>query len=323
MKKQSGAGAIPFLIIALVPALWAYGTAGWVGVLGLIAGVVGAFMLWVWVVHISQRAAAPQQALPVRPWAPAPYSAEDHEFALRQTAARQRTDESVQQTVSPEQAWQTTQNTGWPEIDRLMAIGEWDSARAALQRVAYTVVNEGADTKAKFTHLMSKFALQDPLFESVMRAVTPVINQSPGVRQASLYKGMAEDKKELIRYVLYFAAELGQIVRVKKGNSYALFPTGSSSQTPKTQLLGITTTDRQALMRERRDQMLLNVNQRPVWQLRAVLDGRDPPECPGISYPVFKWNDPFWVRNGPWVCRRKNCRCSVRPYRADEDPARP
>ena len=324
MKKQSSAGAIPFLILALVPGLWAYGTGGWFGVLGLIAGVVGAFMLWVWVVHISQQAATPpQQALPVKPWAPAPYSAEDHEFALRQTAARRRTDESVQQTVSPQQAWQTTQITGWPEIDRLMAIGEWDSARAALQRVAYTVVNEGADTKAKFTHLMSEFALQDPLFESVMRAVTPVINQSPGVRQASLYKGMAEDKKELIRYVLYFAAELGQIVRVKKGNSYALFPTGSSSQTPKTQLLGITTTDRQALMRERRDQMLLNVNQRPVWQLRAVLDGRDPPECPGISYPVFKWNDPFWVRNGPWVCRRKNCRCSVRPYRADEDPARP
>lgn len=323
MKKQSGAGAIAFLTLAFLSAFWAYGAGSWLGVLGLIAGVVGAFILWVWVVHISQQSVAPQPILPVKPWAPAPYSAEDHEFAVRQTDARRRTDELVQQTNSPRQAWQTTQNTAWPEIDRLMAIGDWDSARAALQRVAYTMVNEDAGTKAKFTHLMSEFVLQDPLFESVMRALTPVINQSPGVRQAALYKGTTEDKKELIRYVLYFAAELGQVVRVKKGNSYALFPICSSSQTPETQLLEIAVTDRQAMMRERRDQMLLNVNQRPVWQLRAVLDGRDPRECAGINYPVFKWDDPFWVRNGPWVCRRENCRCSVRAYRVDEDPAKP
>ena len=101
MKKQSGAGAIAFLTLAFLSAFWAYGAGSWLGVLGLIAGVVGAFILWVWVVHISQQSVAPQPILPVKPWAPAPYSAEDHEFAVRQTDARRRTDELVQQTNSP------------------------------------------------------------------------------------------------------------------------------------------------------------------------------------------------------------------------------
>ena len=78
--------------------------------------------------------------------------------------------------------------------------------------------------------------------------------------------------------------------------------------------------DRRALMRERQQQMLLNTDYRPLWQLRAVCDGRDPKGCPGLTCPVYRWDDPFWKKNGPWVCRKKDCRCSVRPYRLDEIP---
>lgn len=78
--------------------------------------------------------------------------------------------------------------------------------------------------------------------------------------------------------------------------------------------------DRRALMKERRAQMLLNTFYRPLWQLRACCDGRDPPSCPGLAYPVYRWDDPFWQKNGPWVCRRQGCRCAVRAYRLDETP---
>lgn len=80
---------------------------------------------------------------------------------------------------------------------------------------------------------------------------------------------------------------------------------------------------RRELMIERKEQMLQSVDTRPVWQLRAVRDGRDPLSCPGLTYPVYKWSDPFWDSNGPWVCQQKNCRCSVRNYRADEKPMKP
>ncbi len=82
------------------------------------------------------------------------------------------------------------------------------------------------ETKAKFTAAMCQFAVRDPLFQSVMLAAQPVITESPGITQAKLYAGMSDEKKELIRYVFYFAAESGKIVRQKKGNSYALYPKG-------------------------------------------------------------------------------------------------
>lgn len=80
---------------------------------------------------------------------------------------------------------------------------------------------------------------------------------------------------------------------------------------------------RRLSMRERRDQMLLNTDSRPLWQLRAVGDGDDPKGCAGLAFPVYRWDDPFWEKNSPWVCRKKNCRCSVRAYRLDETPMLP
>jgi hypothetical protein len=77
---------------------------------------------------------------------------------------------------------------------------------------------------------------------------------------------------------------------------------------------------RRAVMLERRDQMLLNIERRPLWQLRAVRDGRDPVDCPGLTCPVLKWDDPFWDAQGPWVCKRADCRCSVRAYGPNEAP---
>jgi hypothetical protein len=213
------------------------------------------------------------------------------------------------------QGWQTTWNKGVKDIDRLIEAGNWDSARAALQRVAYGMLNAPQADKERFTAAMCQFAKRDPLYSDVMAIVTPLVEQTPGITQTKIYPHLPAIDPETIRYVLYYAAELGDIVRQKKGNSYALH-LSSHINISNSGLVGT----RHAIMLERRDQMLRNVARRPLWQLRAVRDGRDPEGCPGLTYPVLPWDDSFWDTQGPWICRRPDCRCSVRAYGLEEIP---
>jgi hypothetical protein len=71
-----------------------------------------------------------------------------------------------------------------------------------------------------------EFASEDPLYKQVMAKILPMVEASPGMLQSTIYKGQSEEIKEQMRYVLYFANELGHIHRVKKGNSYKLMPAG-------------------------------------------------------------------------------------------------
>jgi hypothetical protein len=125
---------------------------------------------------------------------------------------------------APAQAWQTTFNKGAVEIDRLVAKGDWDSARAALQRIAYGMVDAEPEAKRQFTQAMCQFAARDPLYHAVMGMVTPLVEQTPGLLQTKLYPHLPNLDLETIRYVIYYAAEMGDLVRRKKGNSYAVFP---------------------------------------------------------------------------------------------------
>lgn len=126
----------------------------------------------------------------------------------------------------PPQAWQETVLRGAEELDRLVSIGDWDSAREALQRISYGMVDASRDEKAAFTEAMCKFAARDPLLHRVMAVVLPLIEKAPGLVQSKLYPHVPDVSPELVRYVLYYAAELGQIERIKKGNSYALYAPG-------------------------------------------------------------------------------------------------
>lgn len=116
----------------------------------------------------------------------------------------------------------------WPEhceeIERAWKGGDYDWARQQLQRIAYTMIGSAvtAEERANFTRLMAEFANEDPLYEHVMERVLPLVRDNPGILQSQIYKGQPDDIKEQMRYVLYFAAELGHIRRVKKGNSYQL-----------------------------------------------------------------------------------------------------
>jgi hypothetical protein len=53
---------------------------------------------------------------------------------------------------------------------------------------------------------------------------------SPGIKQSDLTKKLKgnDEALEALRYVLYFASELGQIVRIKKGNTYLLYLPGAA-----------------------------------------------------------------------------------------------
>jgi hypothetical protein len=132
----------------------------------------------------------------------------------------------LQPTIAsaPAQAWQTTVNNGAADIDRLIAQGDWDSARAALQHIAYGMVDAEPEAKRQFSQAMCRFAARDPLYHAVMKVAAPLVEQSPGMLQTKLYPHLPNLEPETIRYVIYYAAEMGDLVRRKKGNSYAVFP---------------------------------------------------------------------------------------------------
>ena len=116
---------------------------------------------------------------------------------------------------------------GYPIGDIVGAINSknWDLARAALQKIAYQLVGDHVSQaeKDEFKALMTKFADRDPLYRQIMHQVRPVIQSQPGIMQSKIYIHAPQYDQETIRYVLYFAHELEDIKRIKKGNSYQLF----------------------------------------------------------------------------------------------------
>ena len=86
------------------------------------------------------------------------------------------------------------------------------------------MVNESVTDaqRADFTRLMTAFAKEDPLYREVIDAVRFVVERHPGIVQSKMYQLFPHLDPETIRYVLYFAHELGDITRSKKGRSYEL-----------------------------------------------------------------------------------------------------
>lgn len=106
--------------------------------------------------------------------------------------------------------------------------GNYDVARAILQKFAYGMVGPGVseDDKARFRTLMTGFALDDPLYREVMGKLKPIVLAHPGILQSSIYPYLPEYDQETVRYVAYFGHEIGDIHRRKKGRSYELLPPG-------------------------------------------------------------------------------------------------
>jgi hypothetical protein len=114
------------------------------------------------------------------------------------------------------------------EIANQWEAGNYDVARALLQKAAYGMVGAGVNEEdnARFKTLMTTFALDDPLYREVMAKLKPIVLAQPGILQSSVYARLPEYDQETVRYVAYFGHEIGDIHRRKKGRSYELLPPG-------------------------------------------------------------------------------------------------
>lgn len=215
VRQGIGVAILAAFVGLLSPLIWVDDWAKWLGIVAIAVVTVGIFIL------LEKRMPNLPQARQVLPPAPqAAATATTPTWAIHTTPYKQT--EPVQPLVT--QSWQATIGKGAAEIDRLVAAGDWDSARTALQHIAYGMVDAEPQAKQQFTQAMCQFAARDPLYHAVLQVVTPLIDATPGMLQSKFYPHLPDVAPETIRYVLYYAAELGAAVRRKKGSSYAMFP---------------------------------------------------------------------------------------------------
>lgn len=110
------------------------------------------------------------------------------------------------------------------EIKDAWSRQDYDFARNWLQKLAYSITSEKAPKHVHddFKALMVSFTKEDPIYIEVMQLAKPEIANNPGIIQSVLSKQYPEIDSEQFRYVMYFAAESGEIIREKAGRSYAL-----------------------------------------------------------------------------------------------------
>jgi len=102
---------------------------------------------------------------------------------------------------------------------------EFDAMRFALQKVAYEMVGDRytQQEKDKFKKIMTYFAYKDPLYNDCIKKIIGIVAKNEGMLQTQIYQYFKEYDSEIMRYVLYFGGELGDIRRVKSGRSYKLY----------------------------------------------------------------------------------------------------
>jgi hypothetical protein len=107
--------------------------------------------------------------------------------------------------------------------------GDFDLARSSFSKYVESVKQQNTNMGGALEEMLreakalySQFVAQDPLYESVSTKVLSVITENPGILQTDLYKLMAEFPREVLSYVLYFAADHSRLVRTRKGRTYSL-----------------------------------------------------------------------------------------------------
>jgi hypothetical protein len=218
-------------------------------------------------------------------------------------------------------------------LQLLIDAGEWDAARSALQKEAYTMPDASVAERLAFADYVKDFAALDPLFKSVLSIVLPAVQAQPGIKQTAVYALVPDLDKETTRYVLYYAHVLALIERKKKGSTYQLFPfvEGVSERWEEALSKKLAAADksepthkqmRAEMWARRLPQLQQSTERRPYWQFTAVGDSRDPPACKALNGRVERYDSAFWQNKAPWKCRRLECRCTVRAYTQDELTAR-
>jgi hypothetical protein len=171
-----------------------------------------------------------EQPLPKpKPYTP-PHNWKPPALIAQEKAAREQATVEVLEAAPAPKHFAQALSLGHEGIERCIRAGDWDTARLALQKVAYTMPNASPSEKAAFTEYMKQFAARDPLYKKVIEKALLLVTDEPGIKQTALYPRFPNVQPETIRYVLYFAEQLGHIKRIKKGNTYLLRMPGEGGQ---------------------------------------------------------------------------------------------
>lgn len=111
------------------------------------------------------------------------------------------------------------------QAERAVQQEDPDQIRIWLQKMSYLMVKPNVTDKERetFKQFVACFAKIDPLYGMVMGRLRPMIAATPGLIQSDIYKGQDDEVKEQMRYVLYYAEIMGEVIRNKKGRSYQLY----------------------------------------------------------------------------------------------------
>lgn len=148
-------------------------------------------------------------------------------------------------------------DVNWPAtflvIEQATHARDYEFARLWLQKFSYTTVDKDVtqETRDQFKRLMTAFAKEDPLYQKLKAAIVPKVSANPGMLQTALYPQLPGYNQEQIRYALYFAHELGDVRRVKKGRTYQLFGPTQYVVMEQSQSGGITIEKAKNPLRER------------------------------------------------------------------------
>lgn len=100
----------------------------------------------------------------------------------------------------------------------------WSSARSAYSTVGY-INHRIKDPVLKQAVIdeQKNFAARDPLYSEIMFSIHRLLKESKRIKQAKVYKELSDISKDDLKYVLYFAEQLGDIHRTKLGSSYEIY----------------------------------------------------------------------------------------------------
>lgn len=109
---------------------------------------------------------------------------------------------------------------------------DFESAREELWAVGSRMREENALPEARIacSDLLASLMRADPYYAEVMECILPIITTRPGIVQSVLAKGFPQFDIHRFRHAMYYGEIIGDIRRVKRGNSYGLFGAMETSE---------------------------------------------------------------------------------------------
>lgn len=110
------------------------------------------------------------------------------------------------------------------EMIKLFKMGSFDELRMLISQMAYKFASTPQSDAVKKIGMF--FVKRDPMYIDILSKVQKIVSKSQGIKQSTIYNDVSPDgaySVEDMRYVLYYAAEYGDIIRKPFGNSYKLY----------------------------------------------------------------------------------------------------